>query len=85
MCIFLLKFHCGLNLIEFFWGCVKKYLQGNCDYTFNTLKTNLPITLASVSMNTIHLWEHQLYRWMDAYHLSLNTRSAQLQVKQFST
>ncbi|KAG2065305.1 hypothetical protein BDR04DRAFT_1130431 [Suillus decipiens] len=58
MCIFLPKFHCKLNLIEFFWGQVKKYLCDNCDYTFDTLKKNMPLALASVSINTIQLWQH---------------------------
>jgi hypothetical protein len=26
MCIFLLKFHCELNFIEYYWSAVKKYL-----------------------------------------------------------
>jgi hypothetical protein len=58
MCIFLPKFHCELNPIEFFWGRVKKYLRDNCDYTFDTLKKNMPLALASVSVNTIRLWQH---------------------------
>ncbi|KIK43232.1 hypothetical protein CY34DRAFT_106542, partial [Suillus luteus UH-Slu-Lm8-n1] len=32
---------------------VKKYLRDNCDYTFDTLKKNMPLALASVSINTI--------------------------------
>jgi hypothetical protein len=42
LCIILPKFHCELAFIEFFWGMVKKYLRENCDYTFDTLKENLP-------------------------------------------
>src|SRR6266545_2490206 len=53
LCIFLPKFHCELNFIEFFWGLVKKYLRDNCDYTFDTLKENMPKALASVKLVTI--------------------------------
>ncbi|KAG0704004.1 hypothetical protein DFH29DRAFT_802522 [Suillus ampliporus] len=32
---------------------IKAYLRDNCDYTFDTLKKNMPLALASVSINTI--------------------------------
>ncbi len=60
LCIFLPKFHCELNFIEFFWGLVKKYLRDNCDYTFDTLKENMPKALASVKLVTIRRWEHRM-------------------------
>ena len=85
LCIFLPKFHCELNFIEFFWGAIKKYLQDNCDYTFDTLKENMPKALASVELETIHQWEHWMYCWMDAYRGGLETQAAQLQVWQFSS
>src|SRR6266511_1554566 len=67
LCIVLPKFHCELNFIEFFWGLVKKYLRDNCDYTFDTLKENMPKALASVKLVTICRWEHRMRQWMEAY------------------
>ncbi|KAG1781318.1 hypothetical protein EV702DRAFT_963062 [Suillus placidus] len=64
---------------------VKKYLRDNCDYTFDTLKDNMPIALASVPLQTIRRWEHRMYRWMDAYRMGLGTVDTQLQVKKFSS
>ena len=85
LCIFLPKFHCELNFIEFFWGAVKRYLCTNCDYTFETLKKNLPLALASVNIRTIRRWEHRMIRWMDAYRAGLGAKEADMRVKAFSS
>jgi hypothetical protein len=85
LCIVLPKFHCELNFIEFFWGAVKKYLRDNCDYTFATLKENLPKAMASVQLSTIRKWEHCMIRWMEAYRSGLGAKDAQMKVKEFSS
>ena len=72
------------NFIEFFWGAVKKYLCDNCNYIFATLKENTPKALAVVKLSTIHLWEHLMYWWMEAYRLGLDPTAAQHQVRKFS-
>jgi transposase-like protein len=64
---------------------VKKYLCDNCDYTFETLKENMPKALASAKLSTVQLWEQRIYRWMEAYRLDLGTADAQVQVWKFSS
>ena len=83
--IFLPKFHCELNFIEYFWGTIKKYLRDHCDYTFTTLQENLPRALESVAVETIRKWEHRMWRWLDAYDDGLAAREAQLHVQKFSS
>lgn len=85
LCIFLPKFHCKLNFIEFFWGATKKWLCDHCDYTFKTLKANLPLAMHSVKLTTIRLWEHWMVCWMAAYSSGLEAQKAQKQVKNFSS
>jgi transposase-like protein len=85
LCIFLLKFHCELNYIEFFGGLVKKYLCNNCNYTFDTLKENMSKALVLAKLSTVQLWEQQIYRWVEAYRSDLGTADAQVQVRKFSS
>jgi hypothetical protein len=83
--IFLPKFHCELNFIEYFWGAIKKFLCDQCDYTFTMLQENLPKALGSVSVETIRRWEHRMWHWLEAYDDGLATREAQLHVQKFSS
>jgi hypothetical protein len=85
LCIFLPKFHCELNFIEYFWGSVKKWLRKHCDYTFETLKANLPIAMSSVPVELIRRWEHRTWRFIEAYAEGLDAKDAQKKVKEFSS
>lgn len=76
LCIFLLKFHCELNFIKFFWGVVKRYLCKNRDYIYDTLKENIPKAMEFIKLEVIHHWEHHMYWWMDAYRSELSTTKA---------
>ena len=62
---------------------VKEYLYDNCDYTFDTLKENLPKALHSVHIHMIQRWEHRMFQWIEAYRSGLRTCKAQVQVQKF--
>ena len=83
LCLILPKFHCKLNFIEFFLGAVK-YLHDNCDYTFDTLKENMPMASESVGLHTIWCWEHHMFCWMEAYFSGWGTTETPQQVEKFN-
>jgi hypothetical protein len=70
----LLKFHCELNFIDFFWGTVKKNLHKNCDNTYDKGEY-------AKGTGICPLADHL----MVAYQLGLGTTDAHMQVRQFSS
>ncbi|KDQ25265.1 hypothetical protein PLEOSDRAFT_1077894 [Pleurotus ostreatus PC15] len=42
-------------------GMKQRYLAEHCDYTFETLKENMPKALQSVKVETIRKWEHRMH------------------------
>ncbi|KAF7305003.1 hypothetical protein MKEN_01215100 [Mycena kentingensis (nom. inval.)] len=85
ICLFLPKYHCKINFIEYFWGAVKRCLREHCNYTFATLKENMPKAMASVSVQLIRKWKHRVWRFIDAYKDGLGATDAQRKVKEFSS
>ena len=73
-CIFYPKSHCELSYIEFFWGAVKRYTRGNCNYSFAELEDTVKAGLNSVSLTTIRRFANRSKRWIDAYIDGLNDR-----------
>ena len=53
------------------------------DYTFNTLKDNVPKALESVQLSTIRKWEHRMIWWMEAYRNGKSAKDAQIDVKKY--
>ncbi|TBU56316.1 hypothetical protein BD310DRAFT_823845, partial [Dichomitus squalens] len=66
-------------------GMKANWLREHCDYTFETLRENMPKALRSVSVELIRKWEHWAWRFVDAYAEGLGAREAQPKVKEFSS
>ncbi|RDX40287.1 hypothetical protein OH76DRAFT_1459549 [Lentinus brumalis] len=66
-------------------GMKAHWLREHCDYSFETLRQNMPKALRSVPVELIWKWEHRAWRFIDAYAEGLGAREAQKKVKEFSS
>jgi hypothetical protein len=80
-CIFLPKYHCELNIIEYFWGIIKRFLRAECDYKFASLQQIMPDAIASVQLATVRRWEARFWRFLEAYDNELSFKDASEEIK----
>lgn len=66
--IFYPKYHCELNFIESVWGWLKSYHRRRCSYKYDTLKSELPVTIAEkIPLSFIRRAERSALRFMSGY------------------
>jgi hypothetical protein len=84
LCLFLPKYHCELNIIEFFWGATKNHTRECCDFTLDGLDREIEIGQEKVHITTIRRWYHRMMRWVESYETGAGAVEAQ-QVQAFSS
>lgn len=66
--IFYPKYHCELNFIERLWGYVKARVRKECDYSYKSLLTRVPLALESIPKAHVRKCYRMCFRIMTIYH-----------------
>eukprot|EP00047_Mylnosiga_fluctuans_P022322 m.117949 g.117949 ORF g.117949 m.117949 type:complete len:433 (-) comp9218_c1_seq1:3068-4366(-) len=82
--IFLPKFHCEMNPIEYLWGFSKRIVRGHCPLRFEDLKRFVYESLASCDLSTIRRFVARFWRFTHAYSQGLEYTLASYAVKKYS-
>lgn len=78
------KYHCELNYIEFLWGYSKRLVRESCDYTFDSLKSNVESSLKSCPLATIRRFERRMWKTIDLYNRpGVSTKLAMYALKKY--
>ena len=72
--IFLLKFHCEINLIEIYWGYSKTRFRQVKKVSFPDAKVKVVEALEACSIKTIRRFCNRTFRWIDAYQKGLSIK-----------
>ena len=65
--IFLPKFHCEINYIEYLWGFSKRIVRARYPTTLDELKLLVSQSLAACDVSTIRRWERRMWKFIDLY------------------
>jgi hypothetical protein len=82
-CIFLPKFHCELNPIEYYWAWVKRVFREKCDGNFANSKKLFAETLDACTGDVIRRFLRRADRYASVYRLGATGPLADYAVKKF--
>jgi hypothetical protein len=82
-CIFLPKFHCELNPIEYYWGWVKREFRDSCTGKFAESQRLLTVMLDKCPVIVIRRFIRRAFRYVSVYRLGATGPLADFAVKKY--
>jgi hypothetical protein len=84
-CIFLPKFHCELNPIEYYWAWVKRWFRSRCNGNFATSKKLFADALDACPGDVIRRFFRRSNRYASVYQLGATGLLAEYAVKRYKS